>query len=139
MRPSRFGSLLLVALLATALAGCSSTTVTQPTPPPVLTTDTFTGTLTPSGTNYYTFIAKSGTVAVALTSIGPDPTLKIGMTIGVYSLLTCSTVIDNSAVGVGTQLVGLATATTSMCISVYDPGTIPTGATVTFTATATHY
>jgi hypothetical protein len=140
MRPSVLRSLLLIALLATAVAGCSnSNTVTAPSTTPVLTTETFTGTLSPAGTNYYTFIAKTGNVVMTMQSIGPDPTLKIGMQIGVFNGLSCTAAMDNPSTAVGSTLFGLATATTSMCVAIYDPGTVPTGATVTYTVTVDHY
>ena len=139
MRLSGFGSLLLVALLASAVAGCSnSNTVTGPTEP-VLTTDTFTGTLSPGGTNYHTLIARTGDVVLTVTSIAPDPTVKIGVGFGVYSVLTCTPVMTNGSATVGTQLLGVTTATTSLCIAVYDPGTIPTGGTLTYQLTVSHY
>ena len=142
MRWSGFRSLLLVVLAAAALAGCASNTATTPAPPPVLTTDTFTSTLTPSGNNYSTFVAKTGQVTVTLTSLSPDSTLKLTMTIGVYSAYYgCATPVTGSdTAGVGTQLIGLATATTSLCISLSDPnGVIPTAAGESYTITAVHY
>lgn len=139
MRLAGFRSLLLVALLAAAVAGCSdSNTVTAPTEP-VLTTDTFTGTLSPGGTNYHTLIARTGNVTLTVTSIAPDPTVKIGVSFGVYSILTCTPVMNNGSASVGSQLVGVTTATTSLCIAVYDPGTIPTGGTLTYQLTVAHY
>ena len=140
MRPSVLRSLLLIALLATAVAGCSnSNTVTAPSTTPVLTTETLTGTLTPAGTNYYTFIARTGNVVMTLQSLAPDPAQKIGMQLGVFDGLQCNGAMDNPSAGVGNKLFGLATATTSMCVAIYDPGLIPTGVTVSYTVTVDHY
>jgi hypothetical protein len=130
----------LVALLATAVAGCSnSNTVTAPSGTPVLVTESFNGTLSPATTNYYTFVAKTGNVVMTMKSIGPDPTVKIGMEIGVFNGLTCTIAMDNPSTTVGNQLVGLATATTTMCVAVYDPGTVLSGTTVTYLVTVDHY
>ena len=138
MRLSGFGSLLLLALLATAVTGCSnSTTPTAPTEP-VLTTDTFTGTLSPGGTNYHTFTARTGDVTLTVKSIAP-PALKIEVVIGVYSVYACTPVVSNLSAGVGTQLVGVTTATTNLCIAVVDPGAIPAGGTLTYELTVAHY
>ncbi len=142
MRWSGFSSLLLVALAAAALVGCASNAATSPTPTPVLTTDTFTSTLGPSGSTLHTFIAKSGQVTVTLVSLSPNSTLKLTMTVAVYSAYYgCGTPVTGSdTAGVGTELIGLATATTALCISISDPaGVIPTGVTEAYTITAEHY
>jgi hypothetical protein len=142
MKWSGFRSLLLVVVVAAALAGCGANQGTSTTPTPVLTTETFTSQLTPSGSSYYTFVAKSGQVTVTLATLSPDSTLKLSMVIGVYSALylTCTPVMGNDSAGVGTQLIGLATATTSLCIALSDPaGVIPTSGGETFTITAAHY
>jgi hypothetical protein len=144
MKWSGIQALLLVALAAAALAGCGTNQGTSVTPTPVLTTETFTGQLTPSGSSYYTFVAKPGQVTVTLLSMTPAlaPTLKLTMTIGVYNglYLTCTPVTGNDSTSVGTQLLGLATATTSLCIALTDPSAvIPTGSSESFTITAVHY
>ncbi len=141
MRSSFLRPPLLMTLLAITAAGCgnSTNTVTTPTVTPVVTTDTFDGALSPGGTNYHTFTAKTGDVVLTMKGIGPDPTVKVGMSIGVYTVLTCTAVMDNPSTTIGSQLIGTATATTSLCISVYDIGTIPTGTTLSYELTVTHY
>ena len=71
MKWSGFRSLLLVVVVAAALAGCGANQGTSTIPTPVLTTETFTGQLTPSGSSYYTFVAKPGQVTVTLASLSP--------------------------------------------------------------------
>jgi hypothetical protein len=141
MRWSGFRSLALVVLVAAALAGCASNTVTAPTEP-VLTTETFTGSLGPAGSTSYYFVAKSGQVTVTLDSLSPDTTMKFTMSIGVYNAYYgCGTPVTGSnTMGVSSELVGLASATTSLCISIADSsGVIPTGATESFVIKAAHY
>jgi hypothetical protein len=141
MRWSGFRSLLLVALAAAAPAGCASNT-TSPTPPPVLTTETFTGTLSPAGSSAYAFTAKSGQVIVTLYSLTPDdPTLKLSMSVGVYNAYygQCTALTGNGAIRVGGQVIGLATATTTLCVQLSDPGVIPAGVTEAFVIKAEHY
>ena len=142
MKWSGFRSLLLVVVVAAALAGCGTNQGISTTPTPVLITDTFTGQLTPSGGTSYTFTAKSGQVTVKLTSLSPDLTGKLTMTISTYSAYYgCGNpVMGSDTTGVGTQLIGLATATTSLCVSISDPASvIPTGSGESFTITAVHY
>ena len=145
MKWSAFRSPLLVATVAAALAGCASNAVT-PTPPGQ-TTDTFTGTLTtgsslPSpGGLPLVFTAKAGQVDVKLTTVSPDGTLKFNMYVGVYNVYygSCTPTVSNDTVGVGGTLSGLATATTTLCISITDPNVIPAGVSESITITATHY
>ena len=54
------------------------------------------------------------------------------MSIGVLSSIACTAVMDNPAAQVGSQLVGTATDTTSMCVKLYDPGTFAADQTVTY-------
>jgi hypothetical protein len=140
MRWSGFRSLLLVALAAAAPAGCASNT-TSPTPPPVLTTETFTGTISRTGNSAYAFTAKSGQVTVTLFSLTPDSTLKLSLSLGVYNPYygQCTALTGNGAIAVGGQLIGLATATTSLCVQIADTSNIPAGATETFVIKAEHY
>ena len=141
MKWSGFRSLLLVALVVAAVAGCAENPGTTPTPP-VLTTETFTGTLANGAATYFNFIGKSGNVTATLTALTPDTTLKMTMTLGVYDsyYLTCQPISGSDAVGVGNSVVGLATATTSLCVTIGDPAqVIPTGVTESFTIKVEHY
>lgn len=140
MRWSGFRSLLPVILAVAALAGCGTNEVTAPTPP-VETTDTFTGTFGPSSYSQQTFIAKAGQVSVKLTSLS-HPALKFTLTIGVYSAYYgCGNPVAGSdTASVGTEVIGLATATTALCFTITDTGSvIPIGATEAYTITATHF
>jgi hypothetical protein len=142
MRWSGFRSLALVVLVAAAQAGCGTNQVTAPTEP-VLTTETFTGSLGPGGVTSYSFIAKAGQVTVTLNSLSPaDPALRFSMSIAVYSpYYGCGQPLTGSnAMTVNSELLGLATATTSLCVQIGDGNNvIPTGATETFEIKVAHY
>ncbi len=136
----RFFGALLLAAAATAAASCGTTTPTAPVvPEPVLTTDTLDGALTAGGQLYHVIpAARQGQVVMTMQGIS-DPTVKLGMDIGVYSTLSCVAVMSNPTATIGNQLVGLATGVNSLCVRVYDPGTIPADATVAYQITVSHY
>jgi hypothetical protein len=96
MRPSLLRALLLIVPLAIAASGCTTNTntATTPTPTPVLVTETFAGALTPTGANYHTLTAKPGNVVMTMNGIGPDSRVTIGMSIGVFSVVSCTAVMD---------------------------------------------
>jgi hypothetical protein len=139
MRPSTLGALLLVVSLALAAAGCSDTiNVTSPsepsapvpTPEPV--TETFGGSITQGGTSYQSVFARVGTVTLTMTGIGPDPSTTIGMSIGVLNGVACTAAMENPTARVGSQLIGTATGPTTICVRLFDAGTIAADATLTY-------
>ena len=138
MRPSALGAVLLVVSVALAAAGCSDTiNVTPPTEPsvPVTTepvTETFSGTFGQAGLSYHVVSARVGLVTLTMTAIGPDSSTTIGMSIGVLNSLACSSVMDNLDARVGSQLVGTATGVTTLCVKLYDSGTLALDQTVTY-------
>jgi hypothetical protein len=136
----RFFGALVFAAAALAVSGCGEPAPTTPTsiPDPVLVTDKFEGSLTPGGTMYHLLAARAGQVVMTMNGIS-DPTLTLGMEIGVYSTLSCTGVMSNPSATVGNQLVGLSTTLTQLCVRVYDSGTIPTDATVTYEILVSHY
>jgi hypothetical protein len=143
MRSSFLRALLLIVPLAVAASGCnnSTATVTTPTPTPVLVTDKFEGALTTGGSNFHLLTVKTGDVITTMTGIGPDPTVTIGMSIGVVDStgLSCTAVMDNPTSTIGSTLKGTASAANTLCVKVYDAGTIATGVTLTYALTVTHY
>jgi hypothetical protein len=141
MRPSFLRALLLVAPLAIAASGCNSnnTAVTTPTVLPVLTTDTFEGALVTGGANYHLVTAKVGNVVTTMTGIGLDPTVRLGMAIGVNDLISCTAVMDEPNATIGSTLTGVTTAVTNLCVKVYDPGTVAADATVSYEVKVTYY
>ena len=135
--------ILLVALVAGA-AGCDDNTPTTPTTPNTpttpgaSTTETFTGTLNKNGGVTYPFTAASGgTITLGLTSVAPDATLPIGMSLGTWTGTACVIVIASDAATQGTVVTGTVTAAASLCARVYDAaGNVP--ASENFTVTIVH-
>lgn len=127
------GASLLAASLAAATAGCTNnaTTVTAPSQE-VETTIKFDGALTPGGSDYHLLTTRQGNVTATMNGIGPDATLTLGLAVGVYSGLSCVSLTDDPTAKIGDQLSGLATATTQLCIRVYDAGTVPANSSVSY-------
>lgn len=137
----RFSGALLFVAVALAVASCGDPPPTTPTsiPDAVLTTDKFAGTLTSGGVQFHLFQARAGQVTMTLKGIGPDPTVPIGMEIGVYSTLSCTAIMQNQGATIGNQLVGLTTALNTLCIRVFDPGNIAADVTLTYELSVDHY
>src|SRR4051812_30374152 len=90
--------LLLGALVSATGCGTSDpvTTVTTPTTPTATVTDTFAGTLNMNGGATFPFIAGgAGSVTATLTSLGPDSTLPIGLSLGTWTGSACQVVVAN--------------------------------------------
>jgi hypothetical protein len=143
MRPSTLGAWLLVVSLALAAAGCSDTiNVTPPSEPsvpvtvaPEPVTEAFNGTVYQTGSVYHLVNATVGPVVTTLTEIGPDPSASIGLSIGVLNSLACSALMANPSAKVGSQLTGTATGIVTLCITVYDPGTVAADTPITYSLT----
>ena len=132
-RASPVRALLLVAALALAVSGCGSSADTITIPTPVDVTESYSGSVVgQGGVSYQVINAKVGNVTLTLNAIGPDPSVPIGMSIGVLNSLACTAVMDNPAAQVGSQLVGTATGATTMCVKLYDPGTFVADQSVTY-------
>ena len=108
------------------LSACSSSS--QPvTSSPVLTTETFSGTVDVGGTDFHKFVvAVSGEVDITLTAAGPPSTIFMGLGVGNPSTdgSTCVLISGATTVtpaGNTPQLAGTAGAGT-FCISVFDAG-----------------
>ena len=121
---------LIAGLLLVAVAACHSNNTTT-TPPTTNTTETFAGTLNPNGAATYQFTATTaGTITATLTSVTPDSTVTLGMSIGTWSGTSCSVgvglALDNAVQG------SVLTASVSLggplCLRVYDPGTLSAAA-----------
>ena len=138
MRLSGIGAAVLLALAATGLSGCHSNYYDYGTLPTVDTSSNFSGTIAAgSGGVFQVFVAHAGIIEVKLTALEPDKTLKLTMSVGAYDQYygSCDNQTNAQTVGVDSgTLTGLATATTTLCVTLSDPnGVIPTGATETYT------
>ena len=132
---------ILLCLLALAPAACSNnSTATIPTP--VITTDTFTGTLNQNSAVTNTFTTKTaGPVSATLTTVAPDATLRMGFSLGTYNttLGVCQIVLDNPLALQGAILSGTASTAGTYCIRVYDIGQITAdNGPFSFTLTVVH-
>ena len=74
--------------------------------------------------SYHVINAKVGTVTLTMNAIGPDSSATIGMSIGVLNSIACTAVMENPTARVGSQLVGTATGVTTLCMKLYDAGTV---------------
>jgi hypothetical protein len=115
----RFVPLVALALI---VSGCHSdsgdSTVTQP--PPTL-TETFSGTLTLNGAAAYPFtVTGSGNITAQLTTLMPDATKPVGLSLGTWNGSICQIVLDNPNTVQGSVVVGTASTTGSFCVRIYD-------------------
>lgn len=121
---------ILLFALTTGLAGCNNdnaTTVTTPTTTTTTTTatvtETFSGTLNMNGGVTFPFTATAaGTITVTLTSLAPDGTLPIGLSLGTWTGSACQIVIANDAAAQTAVVTGTVSSAASLCARVYDTG-----------------
>ena len=129
-------STLLVAVVAVSGA-CSGLIDEFPTTPdPIITTDTFNGTLTVNGSaTHPVFTGATGSVVATLTSLGAEPPAKVGFSMGTLSITgNCNIVLRNDNAIVNTALTGtVSTLSGSLCVSVYDTGVMTAPVDYTFT------
>ena len=123
-----------------ALAGCNNNS-TPTTPTGTTTTDTFAGTLNPSGGVTSNFTTQtSGTVVATLTTVGPDSTKPIGFALGTFNTVVnvCTIVLANDLALQGAILQASASSAGTYCVRVYDTGSVPTDTGATYTITVNH-
>jgi hypothetical protein len=134
--------LLVFAVVAAGAAGCNdnnNTTVTNPTPTPTPTivTEVFSGSLNMNGATTFPFSATAGgTVTVTLTTLSPDATLPIGLSLGTWTGSACQVVIANDNAAQTAAISGTVTSAASLCVRVYDVGKVTSP--VDFTVTVGH-
>lgn len=128
---------LLIASLALGVSACSGLIDQFPTTPdPVITTETFTGTLTVNGgATHPVFTGATGQVVATLTSLGETPPSKVGFSMGTLGLTgVCNIVLRNDSAVVSSSLVGtVSTLSGSLCVSIYDTGALTAPVDYTFT------
>jgi hypothetical protein len=118
----RIAALLPLALM-TAACSQGGDTAAILAPSATVTTETFTGTLLPLGTNSHPFsVAATGAVNITLLSVGPPATITVGLGVGTPSGSACALISAVSTpAGTIAQLSGTANAG-AFCISVYASG-----------------
>ena len=119
---------LLLVLVVAVSGACSGLIDELPTTPdPVITTETFTGTLTVNGSaTHPVFTGATGAVVATLTSLGEAPPEKVGFSMGTLSVTgICNVVLRSDTAVVNTSLTGtVSTLQGSLCVSVYDTGAL---------------
>jgi hypothetical protein len=126
----------LIASLAVTVAACSGLIDELPTTPdPVISTETFTGTLTVNGGQTHQFFTSAtGAVTATLTSLGETPPERVGFSMGTMAGSTCSIVLANDQAVVTSVLTGtVSTLQGALCVRMYDVGTLTGPVDYTFT------
>ena len=136
-----------IAVLSLGIAGCtlgggggSSSSNTPVAPTISATTETFTGTVNPGGSDSHNFtVAQSGgQVSVTLTAAGPPATIFMGVGVGTPSGTACTLIAQSppSQAGTASVLSGTAQAG-AYCVTVFDIGnqTAP----ITYSVTVSHF
>jgi hypothetical protein len=133
----------LAVLAAAALAGpaCDSNPITAPTNPgstPAAVTEQFSDDLNPNGARTHQFtVTRAGTVTARITSLAPDSTVTIGLSLGTWNGAVCQIILANDNATLNTSVVGNATATGSLCVRLYDVGRLTQ--TIQYTVDVTHF
>jgi hypothetical protein len=134
MRRFFWRALLLVAVAALASAcdnNNSTSTLTGPTTPPTVLTETFSGTLLKNAAYTHPFtVTDSGDVSVfLLQSVDPahpdNNAIPIGVSLGTWNGVSCAVVIASDNISPGASLTGRATSAGNLCVRVYDVGFVP--------------
>lgn len=128
---------LLIVSLAVTASACSGLIDEFPTTPdPVITTETFTGTLNVNGSaTHNVFTGATGSVVATLTSLGEAPPSKVGFSMGTLGITgVCNVILRKDDAVVNTALTGtLNNLQGSLCVSVYDTGALAGSTDYTFT------
>jgi hypothetical protein len=125
-----------VAALAFFAASCSGDIDDFPTTPdPVFVTETFSGSININGAaTHNVFTGATGTVTATLTALGENPPAKIGFSMGTLSGATCQIVLRNDQAVVTSVITGtVSNLAGSLCVSVYDVGSLTESVSYTFT------
>ena len=116
--------LTLAAILIASACGDDTATPTQPTTPTTV-TKTFTGTLGRNAAMTHDFTTqRSGTVTATLTSLTPDPTAIIGLSLGTWNGTVCQIVLANDKGTQGSSVAGTVSTFGNLCVRVYDVGAL---------------
>ena len=123
--PFRPFLLVLAAALTGASCGSDNSTTTPTSPTPVYVTDTFSGSLAAGETARHTFSAKTpGAITLALTTLSPDSTLKVGLGLGTWDGTACAVILQTSAASQSSQYSASATSAGNFCVTIFDVGNL---------------
>ncbi len=125
-----------IGLLAVSVSACSGLIDELPTTPdPVITTETFTGTLTVNGAQTHQFFTSAtGAVTATLTSLGEAPPETVGFGMGTLAGASCNVVLANDQAVVTSVLTGtVSTLGGTLCVRMYDVGKLTAPVEYSFT------
>jgi hypothetical protein len=122
----------LIAGAVVAMSACSNDTLSSLTTPstPQSFTDTFVGTLSKNGAFTHSFTTASlGGVTATIVNLQPTSTQIVGMSLGVWTGVVCSTSpqtggASSDVATTGSAITLNATAAGSLCVRLYDVGFI---------------
>ena len=123
---------LSLSVLALAAAGCNDSLTDLEIGPSGTVTETFTGTLTPSGGSTHVFVVSGkGTITARLTAVGDDNTRVVGLALGNWNNNACQLAAANDNSFVDSPLAATVSAAGSICARVYDSKGVPDATTYT--------
>jgi hypothetical protein len=129
--------LALVGFVAACDSGDDPGVPTAPTPAPSV-TETFTGSVNQNGAVTHTFSSAFGSISATLTTLGPDSTFILGMSLGTWNGSACQIVLANDRATQGTVINGGVSSTGQLCVRAYDVGTITAATPFTYEITVVH-
>jgi hypothetical protein len=122
--------------VALACAACNETVPAAPSVGPATVTDTFVGTLAPSGADTHPVIVQQVSRFV-VTLVNADPSVALGVAVGSLSNGVCVAFSTNSSVQPGGIVAVSGTALPgTFCVQVFDTGTVID--TVSYTINVAH-
>jgi len=128
LQSTRTRRVLASLLVAAMAAACSSTPTTTITAPTTSITETFAGTLTKNGATTYSFAIstplQSTNVTATLSSVTPDDTIIVGLSLGTWNGTACQVIITNDKALEGTTVLGTVNTSGTLCVRVFDVGGI---------------
>jgi hypothetical protein len=115
---------LVLLFLAFAVVACESDVDPTPLPNPDPVTETFSGSISANDAETHPFTSNRGAVTATLVTLTPDSTATVGFSLGTWNGLSCAIVLANDKSTQGTALLGSVNGTGSLCVRMYDVGTI---------------
>lgn len=108
-------------VLALAAAGCGDSLTSLETSPSGTVTESFSGTLNPSGGATHAFVVSAkGPVTATLTAVGADNSLVVGLALGNWTGMACSLAVANDNAIATLPLQATVSAAGQLCVRVYD-------------------
>ena len=117
---------LSISLTALAASGCGDSLTDTETGPSGTVTESFTGTLTPSGGSTHVFVVSGkGPIQATLTAVGDDNTRIVGLALGNWNNSACQLAVANDNAYASFPLTATVSAAGSICARVYDSKGVP--------------